>query len=73
VEEVVDEIKPRPNSVLLPSWTVTAVAVAPGGSRPSYALDYYERDNRFYVAWDSVSRDRDRFLAWMDTNVLAGP
>jgi len=71
VEEVVDELAPRPGGVVLPSWAVTAVAPAPGGARPSYALGYYQRDNDFYVAWDAISRDRERFLAWMQDNVLA--
>jgi glutaconate CoA-transferase subunit A len=70
VEEVVDELVPRPGSVLLPSWVVTAVAVAPGGARPSYSLGYYQRDNDFYVAWDAISRQRDTFLAWMREEVL---
>ena len=71
VEEVVDELVPRPNSVFLPTWAVTAVSPAPGGAHPSYALGYYERDNDFYVGWDAISRDRDKFLAWMGDNVLA--
>jgi glutaconate CoA-transferase, subunit A len=71
VEEVVSRLEPRPNAVFLPAWTVTAVAVAPGGARPSYAHGYYERDNGFYVAWDEISRDRDRFRAWMERHVLA--
>src|SRR3954467_14361842 len=29
VEELVDRLEPRPDAVVLPSWTVTAVAVAP--------------------------------------------
>jgi glutaconate CoA-transferase subunit A len=70
VEEIVDEIKPRPGSVVLPSWVVTAVALAPGGSHPSYAHGYSTRDNDFYVAWDAISRDRDTFTAWMRANVL---
>ncbi len=70
VEEVVDELEPRPGAVVLPAWTVDAVAVAPGGAHPSYAHGYYERDNGFYVAWDEVSRDRDRFRAWMQRHVL---
>jgi glutaconate CoA-transferase subunit A len=70
VEELVDELEPRPQSVVLPSWTVTAVAVAPGGARPSYAHGYYDRDNDFYVAWDAISRDRDTFRAWMQEHVL---
>ena len=73
VEEVVDELVPRPGSVVLPGWAVTAVAQSPGGARPSYALGYYDRDNDFYVAWDAISRDRERFLAWMGENVLAAP
>ena len=32
-----------------------------GGAHPSYAHGYYDRDNAFYVAWDAISRDRDRF------------
>lgn len=70
VEEVVDELVPRPGSIRLPSWAVTAVAPAPGGAWPSYAMGYYERDNEFYLAWDSISRDRERFLAWMRREVL---
>jgi glutaconate CoA-transferase subunit A len=70
VEEVVDELDPVPGQVVLPSWAVTAVAVAPGGAHPSYAQGYSLRDNDFYVAWDAVSRDRDVFLAWMDEHVL---
>lgn len=72
VEEVVDSLEPRPGAVLLPHWVVTAVAVAPGGSHPSYSLGYSERDNDFYVAWDAISRDRDMFVAWMEAHVLAG-
>ena len=59
-----------PNAVILPSWTITAIAVAPHGAHPSYAHGYYSRDNAFYVAWDAISRDRDAFQAWMKTNVL---
>jgi glutaconate CoA-transferase subunit A len=70
VEELVDELEPRPQSVVLPAWTVTAVAIAPRGARPSYAHGYYDRDNDFYVAWDAISRDRDTFRAWMQEHVL---
>ena len=34
------------------------VVEAPGGARPSDAHGYYKRDNAFYVAWDTISRDR---------------
>jgi glutaconate CoA-transferase subunit A len=70
VEEVVDELEPRPGGAWLPSWVISAVAPAPGGARPSYALGYYERDNDFYVAWDAIGRDREKFLAWMRDEVL---
>src|SRR3954451_17970861 len=48
VEEIVDELEPRPPSVVLPSWVVTAVCHVPNGAWPSYAHDYSKRDNRFY-------------------------
>ncbi|HEX2130266.1 MAG TPA: CoA-transferase [Actinophytocola sp.] len=67
VEEVVDELAPRPGAVVLPSWVVTAVAEVPGGARPSYAQGYYERDNDAYRAWDPVSRSRERFTEWLES------
>jgi glutaconate CoA-transferase subunit A len=68
---VVDDLDaPSPNSVVVPGWAVDVIAVAPGGARPSYAHGYYERDNTFYIAWDEISRDRDRFVAWMERHVL---
>src|SRR5947209_7617003 len=70
VEEIVDELEPRPGAVVLPGWAVDAVAVAPGGAHPSYAQGYYDRDNAFYVAWDEISRDRERFTEWMHRNVI---
>jgi glutaconate CoA-transferase subunit A len=71
VEEVVEAFpRTSPNAVILPSWTVTAIAVAPRGAHPSYAHGYYDRDNAFYVAWDQISRDRDAFQAWIRTNVV---
>jgi glutaconate CoA-transferase subunit A len=71
VEEVVEKLEPLPGATVIPGWVVTAVAEAPGGARPSYAHGYYERDNRFYVEWDEIAADRDRFTTWMDANVLA--
>jgi glutaconate CoA-transferase subunit A len=70
VEEIVDELEPRPGAIVLPSWVVDAVAEAPGGAHPSYAHGYYDRDNEFYKRWDEISRDRDTFRAWMDDHVL---
>jgi glutaconate CoA-transferase subunit A len=75
VEEVVPDFGPRnANAVILPSWTISAIAVVPGGAFPSYAHGYYKRNNKFYLDWDEISRERDTFMAWMDENVLAkGP
>jgi glutaconate CoA-transferase subunit A len=71
VEEVVADFGDRStNAVILPSWTVGAIACVPGGAHPSYAHGYYKRDNAYYKAWDAISRDRDTFLSWIRTNVL---
>ena len=69
VEEVVDELDPRPGATVIPTWVIEAVVVAPGGARPSYTHGYYDRDNDFYREWDAISRDRDRFVRWLDENV----
>ena len=66
VEEIVDELDPRPNAVVLPRWVVTRVAEVPGGAKPSYAHDYYDRDNRAYREWDAISKDRDEFERWVE-------
>ncbi len=70
VEEVVDRLDPRPDAVVLPSWTVSYVAVARGGAHPSYALGYSERDNDYYEAWDPIGRDRNAFQRWLDTEIF---
>lgn len=71
VEEVADHLQTHsPNAIVLPGWTISAIAAAPGGARPSYTHGYYGRDNSFYKAWDAISRDRDTFLQWMKSNVL---
>src|ERR687896_1167867 len=70
VEEIVEELDPRPGAIVIPSWAVTYVAAAPGGSRPSYSLGYTIRDNDFYVAWDEIARDRETFRVWIDEHVL---
>ena len=72
VEEIVDTIEPQAYSVILPTWVVDAVVELPGGSHPSYALGYSERDNDFYLAWDDISKDRERFVEWIGSEVAAG-
>ena len=66
VEEVVDTFEPRVNGVVLPAWVIDAVCVVPGGAHPSYAHGYSERDNAYYAEWDEISRDRERFAAWIE-------
>ena len=70
VEEIVDELEPRPREAVLPAWAVSAVACVPGGARPSYAHGYYDRDNEAYQAWDAISRDRTAFTDWLQRQVL---
>lgn len=71
VEEVVDNFDGlHPNLTVLPSWTVTAISVVPGGAHPSYTHGYYIRDNASYLDWDAIAADRDRFREWMQKNVM---
>jgi glutaconate CoA-transferase subunit A len=71
VDRIVEKLEPRPGAVMIPAWAIDAVAEVPGGSLPSYSQGITERDNDFYQAWDTLSRDRDGFLAWMDEHVMA--
>jgi glutaconate CoA-transferase, subunit A len=70
VERIVDVVELRPGAVVIPGWAIDAVALAPGGSRPSYAHGITTRDNDFYREWDAISRDRERFVTWMEQHVL---
>jgi glutaconate CoA-transferase subunit A len=73
VEEIVDRLEPRAGATVLPGWAIDAVAVAPGGAHPSYALGYYDRDDAFYRDWDAISRDDAQFAAWIDRHVRGVP
>ena len=68
VEELVDEsvIRADPNRTILPGLVVDAVVVEPFGAHPSYAQGYYDRDNAFYLEWESISRDEAALRAWLD-------
>jgi len=67
-EEIVDEavIRADPNRTVIPGLIVDAVVHEPGGAHPSYAQGYYDRDTRFYLAWDPISRDHGALLAWLN-------
>jgi glutaconate CoA-transferase, subunit A len=71
VEELVTEsvIRADPNRTVIPGLIVDAVVVEPFGAHPSYAQGHYDRDNRFYVEWDAISRDADRLDAWLEAFV----
>ncbi|MEW9679679.1 CoA transferase subunit A [Pseudomonas sp. TE50-2] len=69
VEEIVDDLQAPMNACVLPTWALSAVCLVPGGAHPSYAHGYYERDNRFYQAWDPIARNRESFTAWIDTYI----
>ena len=66
-EEVVDPavIRADPNRTVIPGVIVDAVVEEPGACHPSYAQGYYDRDNAFYLAWDQVGREPERFDAWL--------
>ncbi|AWY01617.1 3-oxoadipate--succinyl-CoA transferase subunit A [Marinomonas primoryensis] len=70
VEEIVDNLNVTPNACVLPAWAINAIAVVPGGAKPSYALGYYDRDNSYYKQWDAISRDRESFNQWLSSHVF---
>jgi glutaconate CoA-transferase subunit A len=67
VEELVDEavIRADPNRTIVPGLIVDAVVVEPWGAHPSYVQGAYDRDNRFYLDWDPISRDEAAVQAWL--------
>lgn len=70
VEEQVERFAADMNAVVLPAVTIASVSIVPGGAYPSYAQGCYPRDNRFYIAWDDISRDRPTFTSWMEKHVV---
>ncbi len=76
VEEVVPDevVRADPNRTIIPGLIVDAVVVEPWGAHPSYVQGAYDRDNRFYLDWDPISRDEAATQAWLDEWVhgLAG-
>jgi glutaconate CoA-transferase subunit A len=67
VEELVSEevIRADPNRTIIPGLIVDAVVVEPWGAHPSYVQGAYDRDNRFYLDWDPITRDEDAVQAWL--------
>ena len=75
VEELVAEavIRSDPNRTVIPGMIVSAVVVEPWGAHPSYAQGYYDRDNDFYVAWESISRDTEKLGRYLEEFVYGVP
>jgi glutaconate CoA-transferase subunit A len=67
VEELVDEavVRAVPNRTIIPGLIVDAVVVEPFGAHPSYVQGAYDRDNRFYLDWDAITRDEEALQAWL--------
>jgi glutaconate CoA-transferase subunit A len=67
-EEIVDEVVIRsdPNRTLIPGMVVDAVCQVPGCAHPSYTQGYYDRDNRFYLEWDEISKSADKVAQYLD-------
>jgi glutaconate CoA-transferase subunit A len=67
VEELVDEavIRADPNRTIIPGLIVDAVVVEPFGAHPSYVQGAYDRDDRFYLDWDAITKDESAIQAWL--------
>jgi glutaconate CoA-transferase subunit A len=67
VEDLVaeDVIRADPNRTIIPGLIVDAVVVEPFGAHPSYVQGAYDRDNRFYLDWDPISRDESATQGWL--------
>jgi glutaconate CoA-transferase subunit A len=67
-EEIVDEavIRSDPNRTLIPGFIVSAVCLLPYACHPSYAQGYYDRDNEFYLKWDTISMSIENVKSWLD-------
>ena len=67
-EEIVDEaiIRSDPNRTLIPGIVVDAVCHVPYCAHPSYTQGYYDRDNRFYLEWDEISKSPESIRQYLD-------
>jgi len=74
-EEIVDDavIRSDPNRTLIPGLIVDAVCHVPYCAHPSYTQGYHDRDNDFYLAWDTISQTEESTLAYLDEWVYGLP
>jgi glutaconate CoA-transferase subunit A len=73
VEELVEEpvIRADPNRTIIPGFIVNAVVVEPWGAHPSYAQGYYDRDNDFYLSWETISRNPNALESYLNQFVYS--
>ncbi len=67
-EEIVDDavIRSDPNRTLIPGLVVDVVCHVPYCAHPSYTQGYHDRDNDFYLAWDTISQTEESTRAYLD-------
>jgi len=67
-EEIVSEdvIRSDPNRTVIPGFIVDAVCLVPHCAHPSYTQGYYDRDNSFYMEWDSISESSERIHKYLE-------
>ena len=56
VEEIVDELEPQPNAVVLPRWVVTRVARGPRRRQAVLRAGLLRPRQRRLQAWDAISQ-----------------
>ena len=73
VEEIVDELTPRPGAVVLPSWAVSHVAAVPGGAHPSYAQGYSRATTTSTGRGTPSGATATVSSEWLDEHVMRSP
>jgi len=71
VEEIAESVDEKSGGMVIPRWVIDAVCCVPKGAFPSYAEGYYNRDNTFYIRWDKISADREKFARWIEEYVMS--
>jgi glutaconate CoA-transferase subunit A len=74
-EEIVDDavIRSDPNRTLIPGLVVDVVCHVPYCAHPSYTQGYHDRDNDFYLAWDTISQTEESTRAYLDEWIYGLP
>ena len=68
VEEIVpsEVVKSDPNRTIVPAPMVDAVVEEPWGAYPSYMQGYYDRDFRYFPAYERETRTVEGFQEYLD-------